>query len=566
MAKKIFIDGEYEDWSKSDWEDYIEERADKIADQRIQWNISIGYKPLDGDREKYAAEYKRRMLRDYPYDKLDARVYQAISKMDDNSAMKWLDGYGVDPMNLLKQEEFEKFKPILNGVADEGKDWYSIGSVPLQAFGAELGYKTGTKEGFREFLDKVASMQKEYDRANILKGMDDIAGSTLTQIMYPGLYKGIENAIMDPDKNDLSKGEAVALGALDTGVNAGMFLAPSINMPVRAISSRPIVNATADAVLQGILEEGRQLGAESIANVEPDYVAAPITAVTAGATRPALVGSAQGLLSGFTGPQAMSFRRGLMGSMRTGNPVVQERQALEDGIDLYNSLLKREGNLVKDPLSPNVDPRTIVFDLPEKKKFGSAKTADMLRSVLDPIKGKSTVKETVLPDGSRTTEIFTGPVPESAPIDKEKLLSLYDNLYPGFSGKLKDGKIIVSKDNPDRIAVVGDSENTEKMRKINKFLTPKTEAILRSAVPNKMAELEGMNNWYKAGMKTGEILGDIGGRLEPTFKVNPLNPFKDSPLEKKDNAYKDTQWYRNLSKESKAIIDEAFKKKQDEED
>ncbi len=67
-------------------------------------------------------------------------------------------------------------------------------------------------------------------------------------------------------------------------------------MPVRAISRSPIANATADAVLQGVLEAGRQAGAESIADVEPDYFAAPITAVTAGATRPALVGSAQGLV------------------------------------------------------------------------------------------------------------------------------------------------------------------------------------------------------------------------------------------------------------------------------
>jgi hypothetical protein len=82
-----------------------------------------------------------------------------------------------------------------------------------------------------------------------------------------------------------------------------------------------------------------------------------------------------------------------------------------------------------------------------------------------------------------------------------------------------------------------------------------------------MAELEGMNNWYRAGMKVGTALGDIGGRVEPVIKVNPLNPFvSDSPLSDRPDAYKDTQWYRNLSKESKAIVDEAFKKKQDEED
>ena len=168
MAKRIYLDGKYEDWSKSDWDHYIKERAEKIADQRIQWNLSVGWKIREGDRKKYVDEYKRRMLRDYPYEKLDENVYQAISRMDDHSAMEWLDGYGVDPMNRQKQEEFEKFAPILQGVADKGKDWYSMGSVPLQAFGAELGYQTGTKEGFKEFLDKVAYMQNEYARASVV--------------------------------------------------------------------------------------------------------------------------------------------------------------------------------------------------------------------------------------------------------------------------------------------------------------------------------------------------------------------------------------------------------------
>lgn len=562
MAKRIYLDGEFEDWSKSDWDDYIEERAEKIADQRIQWNLSVGWKTREGDRKKYVDEYKRRMLRDYPYEKLDGNVFQAISKMDDHSAMEWLDGYGVDPMKRQKQEEFEKFAPILQGVAEKGKDWYSMGSVPLQAFGAELGYKTGTKEGFKEFLDKVASMQKEYDRASVVKEMGDEypVRSAVAKVALPTLYRGIENAVADPDNHDLSTGEAIALGALDTGVNAGMLLAPSVSMPVRAISRRPLANATADAVLQGILEEGRQLGAESIADVEPDYFAAPITAVTAGATRPALIGSAQGLMSGFTGPQAMSFRRGLMGSMRTGNPVFQERQALENGIDLYNSMLKREANLAKG----GNNPAEIVLELPEKKKIGSAETADKLRGVLDPLKGKVEIKRTTSPDGSIATEFIKGAAPESGPINKEKILILYDQLHPGFKGTLKNGKVTISDDIGD-VSVKGDPGNSASFAKINKYLTPKTEEILRSVIPSKMAELEGMDNWYRAGMKAGEILGDVGGRVEPTFKVNPLNPFRNSPLTTKPGDYKDTQWYRGLSDRSKEIVDAVFtgkKKKQ----
>lgn len=549
MAKRIYLDGEFEDWSKSDWEDYIEERADKIADQRIQWNIAIGSKPREGDREKYAAEYKRRMLRDYPYDKLDGNVYQAISKMDDNSAMKWLDGYGVDPMNRMKQEEFEKFKPLLNGIAEKGKDWYSIGSVPLQAFGAELGYNTGTREGFKEFLDKVASMQKEYDRAVILKEMDDIPGSTLAQVAYPGLYRGIENAVADPENHDLTKGEAIALGALDAGANAGMFLAPSVSMPVRAIRSSPIANATADAVLQGLIEEGRQLGGESVAGVEPDYFSAPITAVTAGATRPALVGSAQGLLGGFTGPQAMKFRRGMMGSMRTGNPVYQERSALEKSIDEFNRRMAE--NIEREAIRGESGKALDVF-LNEAEKNAALRAnlpAELSKQLgIGRKVGGANVQ-------NRPLSMFEDPAKEAARrqqelfLDKEAILKAYDRINPQVSVRFKDGIATVNKTAPE--------ESVGGM-----LMGGDTESKLRALIPNKFVELEDMDGWYKAGMKTGEVLGDVGGRLEPAFKVNPLNPFKDSPLSKKSDDYKKTEWYTRLSEQSKKIVDEAFSRKE----
>lgn len=554
MAKRIYLDGEFEDWSKSDWDDYIEERAEKIADQRIQWNLSVGWKTREGDRKKYVDEYKRRMLRDYPYEKLDGNVFQAISKMDDHSAMEWLDGYGVDPMKRLKQEEFEKFAPILQGVAEKGKDWYSMGSVPLQAFGAELGYKTGTKEGFKEFLDKVASMQKEYDRASVVKEMGDEypVRSAIAKVALPTLYRGIENAVADPEAHDLSTGEAIALGALDTGVNAGMLLAPSVSMPVRAISSRPLVNATADAVLQGILEEGRQLGAESIADVEPDYFAAPITAVTAGATRPALIGSAQGLMSGFTGPQAMSFRRGLMGSMRTGNPVFQERQALENSIDEFNRRMAEniEREAVRGQSGKVLD---VFLDEAEKNAALRANMPAKLSKQLGIGRKVGGAKVQ-----NKTLSLFDNPEKQVARrqqklfLDKDAILKAYDKVNPQVSVRFKDGIATVNKTIP--------KESIGSM-----LMGGDRESKLRALIPNKFAELEGMDKGYRAGMKAGEILGDVGGRVEPAFKVNPLNPFRNSPLTTKPGDYKDTQWYRGLSDRSKEIVDAVFtgkKKKQ----
>jgi hypothetical protein len=504
-------------------------------------------------------------MEEYPYEKVSNSDIVSLEKTKALDWAKFVTDVGADPRAIRDQAEYDKYLPLLKGVAEEGKDWYSLGSNALKYRAAdEYGFPF-TKEGFDEFLSNLGKYQNMYDRAQLVKEMGEEypVRSTMAKLLFPTAYRAIENAVADPEKNDLSAAQAAALTGLDAGVDVGQFLAPSLQMPGSYFVRRPLMNATADAILQGVLEAGRQAGGESIADVEADYVNVPLATITAGATRPGLIGSTQQMLSGFTGPNATSFRRGIVGSTRAGNPVVQERQALEDGIDLYNSLLKREANLTKGPLPPGVGPRTIVLDLPEKKRMSSAETADKLRGVLDPIRGKTTVKETVGPNGSRATEIFTAPAPESAPIDKENLLALYDNLYPGFTGKLKNGKVIIS-DKTGRVAALADPENSKKMLKINQFLTPKTEAILRSAIPSKMAELEGMNKWYRGGMKVGTALGDIGGRVEPVIKVNPLNPFvSDSPLSDRPDAYKDTQWYRKLSKESRAIVDEAFKRKQE---
>ena len=548
--------------SRQEWENSLEKIAVGAGKAWLEDMKSKGnYGANEAGQKAVHDKVLMRLMEEYPYETVTNSEIMDLDKTKGLDWVNFVNNVGGDP-RVREKADFDKYLPLLKGVAEEGKDWYSIPAESLKYKAAnEYGFPY-TKEGFSEFLGKLGDYQKMYDRGQVVKEMDEEypVRSTIAKLLFPTAYKGIENAVADPENHDLSAVQAAGLTGLDGIVDLGQFLAPSVKMPVSFFTRRALANATADAILQGVLEAGRQGGGASIADVDPDYVSVPLATITAGATRPALIGTAQQLLSGFTGPRASSFRRGLSASMETGNPVVMERQALEDGIDLYNSMLKREASLTGGPVPPGVNPRTIVLDLPGKKKVGQAQAADMLRGVLDPLKGKRTVKETVSPDGVRTTDFFEGPVPESGPIDKERLLALYDKLYPGFSGELKNGKCVVSG-KTGRVAAVGDPENSATMAKINKFLTPKTESILRSVIPSKMAELEGMDKAYKNGLWFGNLLGNIGGRVEPTIKVNPLNPFvSDSPLSDRPGAYKDTQWYDRLGDEYKKIVDAAFGK------
>lgn len=547
MAKQIYIDGELEDWSKADWEDYVEERAEKIAEQRIKQNRKYGSSVKEGDLEKYAAEYKRRMLRDYPYEKFNDQVYAAFENLGDESAMKWLDGWkDLDPMKNHERIKFKKHLPLLQGVAEEGEDWYTMGQQRLKDIGGEMGYKTGTQEGFKKFLDNLAKYQTQYDRAKLVQEMDEIPGSTLTKIAYPTLSRAIENAVAEG--GDLSPTQAVLLGITDAGINAGQFMAPSLNV----LRSRPVLNAALDAGIQGGLEAGRQGLGYGIADVDPDLAQAPITSITAGLTRPAMFGTTQGLMGGLTGPNWMSFRRGMMGSTRVGNPVIAERTALEKSIDEFNKQMAK--NLEKEAVDNAVGkPIDLWLDMAQKNAA--------LRANLPAELSKQLKVPRVAGEGGNLS-MFANPedqakrMGEGLFLDKKAILGAYDNINPVVSVRFKDGVAKVNKTVPE-------SQTRNIMKGVTEMGGDEEQA-LRSLIPNKFADLEERNKWYNAGMGLGTFVNDLGGRFEPTFKFNLLNPFNDSPLKDDKEAYKKTDWYKNLSPKSRAIVDEAFKKKEEE--
>lgn len=536
-VKKIYIDDRYEDWNESDWEDYVEEKAEKIAAQRIKQNRKYGSTPKPGDQEAYAKEYKRRMLKAYPFDKFDDQVYTSFENLGDESAMKWLDGWkDLDPMKNHERIKFKKHLPLLKGIADEGEDWFSMGQQKLKDIGGEMGYKTGTQEGFKKFLDNLAKYQVQYDRSQLVKEMDEIPGSTLTKIAYPTLSRAIENAVAEG--GDLTPTRAALLGISDAGINAGQFLAPSLNV----LKSRPVLNAALDAGIQGGLEAGRQGIGYGIADVDPDLAQAPITSLTAGLTRPAMFGTTQGLMGGLTGPNWMSFRRGMMGSTRVGNPVVAERTALEKSIDEFN-------RKVAD---------NIALENKQAASRGGVDYGKGIDTFMDLAKKNVALRANLPAKLSEELGItrLNGPTPSGRPVylDKKAILDAYDKMNPQVGVNVKNGVTTVIDELPDHMGGLNP--------KI--FMGGKKEQALRSLIPNKFADLEERNKWYNAGMGLGTFVNDLGGRFEPTFKFNMLNPFQDSPFKDDKEAYKKTGWYKKLSPKSRAIVDEAYKDKEAE--
>lgn len=599
MVKTIVnFDGKNEDWNSSDWEYYIGERAEKIAEQRMKANRKRpGYVPNEGDQEKYAAEYKRRMLARYPFDKLDSKVYAAFENLGDESAMKWLDGWKeYDPMLVKQEDDWKEWSKYLPGIAAEGEDWNSWTPEQLKDVGAKMGFDTDTPEGRGEFLNTLAGYQLQLDRANQVKELRDMPGATVTSIAFPTLSRAIEDAVAEG--KDLSKGKATALGILDAAINSGQFLAPSANV----LRSRPILNGLLDAAMQGGLEAGRQAGGDVIADVAPDYVNPPVVALTAGATRPAMIGTAQGLLSGFTGPEMMKVRRGLMASTRAGNPVYAERDALEKSVDQFNRNTARqvigEGWLGIDPgdavdrflskaeknaalranlgkqLAGELDvPRLSANDIFSreaervKKLDAPPFSVSSIKNLLYKLSGgdDAMLDEKTLGELGELGQfhLFSTPELQSASrgkkvfLDKDAILAAYDRLNPRVSVHFDpEGIATVNKEIPRVQPRLGLPEGAMPMG-------GEQEQRLASLIPAKSAELDEMDRTYRRALTVGTLLGDFGGRFEPTFKFNLLNPVVDSPLSEKNRkeGYKKSSWYSRLDARSKEIIDEAFKRK-----
>lgn len=526
--------------TREEWENILEQLAvDAGADWLKDMHSKKWYEANEEGQKAMHDAVLKRLMGEYPYEKVTNRDMKALQDMKALDWAKFVNGIGPDPRAMAEKAKFDKYLPLLTGNAEEGKDWMSMSAPALKYLAADQYGMDYTKEGFGEFLDNLSKYQKMYDRGEILKDMRDRAWYLPMKIAFPKMMEATENAIAE-GKHPKNLG---LLYALDMGINGAQMMLPGLNV----VKSNPVLTGAIDAGLQGVAEAGRQFGGDIIGDVEADYSQAPM-ATAFGISRPGMMGTAQGMLGQLTGPNARQFARGFARSTRAGNPVVGERAILEKNIDKLNANLKLQEAVkeIQEGIKKNYPGNKKVgsngehysfVSLPEKQNIMSSNTAAALKKVLGlPPKGNS--------------------------IDKEAAMAAYDKLNPkvwlrqnadGTYSQVKFADLNVKPSIRKPKKVVNDQGEID--------LDSETEEILRSLIPAKIAEIEERTPAAAWGMKAGRFLGDLGGSFEPTFKVNPFDI-----TEPRADAYKDTQWYRNLSKESKAIVDEAFKKKQDEED
>ena len=535
-------------WTERDWHNEKIRIARDAAKAMMEKKDLTGYSKLkiEAIQKEYARTAKQMLDEKYPFDKLKDTERDAVSNLKGDDAARFLLTGGTeafrnsyDPLLKKKMDDFAKLGPLVLGLADEGRDWYNMGATDLFAKGEELGYDTKSKKGKMDFLRDIGDVQQAHDRGKLLEEFNR-ESNILTEMYYPTMMEEMRKQI---STGRGSTADVVLSGLLDIGINRGMAYAPSVS-GVGRLAKSPFIGAAAGSLLQGALEGGRQ-GVKTLIDDELEAdLNAPLLATTLGATRPGMIGTVSTVAQQIpTGP-ANRFAAGVSAATRSGSPSFMEREAFDNTLE---SFLKKQHMWTpnrqtlaakSEKLTPNniseEQAKTILggetaatYTLPEiayaklsekaipqiKALYGEEKAADLLKEF----------------------------------IKKDEILKKYDDL-PNLlinrskydaSKKLNVGKELVN----------GELREDDVLTK------------LEQAFPSKMAEAYGNDKWYKRGVMTGQILGDIGGRIEPMLKFNPFGPLSGGQFNITGGTdYKETPWYKSLSKKQQEAFDDAYEK------
>lgn len=519
--------------SRKEWEGEIRKVASDAADAYVKWVKSNSKTPpAQGLKEKVMDDMESFLSQKYPYDAISNDDMDALSNFSSDDLWKWeVHGDSYDPRRKYEAEELMKYMPFLKGVAPEGESWLD-GRQDMKLKGAELGFSYD-QEGLGKFLNKLSKYQGVYDRGQLMKELRSQPWYWPTRIAYPSMMEGVENAISTG--GDLKPEQLYGLLGMDAASNVAMFGAPGT--AARVLGKGPVVSGAVDAGLQGAIELQRQ-GTKTL--IDPTLESDPTQALTAmafGATRPGIIGSTQAAVAKIPGKAAFDFSRGIGKATRAGNPVAAERDAVAELVKAHNNVIEnnyaRLGTAGATPVFD--DAGKMVGTVPKAGKLSDVSVADTERML-----GAGKVPEMAKLLGVK-------PKP-SGRYDVDEFMKAYDR-KPVYTWDITH--------NTAKVTTPVEWYNSAK----NMFqLTPENSGLYKTYFPQKYADEAGASKARSAGLVLGKLLGDFGGRFEPTFKLNPLNIGPQTTKK-----YNEQDWYTRLGPKARAIIDEAFKKKLEEE-
>ena len=578
-------------WTERDWHNEKIRIARDAAKAMMEKKDLTGYSKLkiEAIQKEYARTAKKMLDEKYPFDKLKDTERDAVSNFKGEDAAKFLGLTGgneafrnsYDPLLKKKMDDFAKLGPLVLGLADEGRDWYNMGATDLFAKGEELGYDTKSKKGKMDFLRDVGDVQQAHDRGKLLEEFNR-KHSIWSDLLYPTMMeearkqittgRGTKEQLDEAKTTDILSnfmiGAAPIFGDFRLAGPVFKTAAASKLKPVQyagkaAINSSkfldesPVISGSLGSLGQGAIEAIRQYYKEGIdPELEADYRNA-IAALITGATRPGMIGTASALSQQLPGENMSRFAAGISAATRRGNPVYSERERLGRAYDIYDKLFKNAEKGIKEEAGKKVDEGAVNLakaakdnSLAEEQIKNLIRTNGTRVKMSDLSKGKEADKFK-----EQVKAMYSGVLDNSesdnmlAKGTKDKILSDYDNI----------SKMYVYRDPTNTYHRLGQLKGYELVNG-NELRPGNYLSELEQAFPAKMAEAYGNDNWYKTGLRAGQFLGMLGGSIEPAIKANPFGLLSGGNVNIVSNDYKETLWYKSLSKKQKEAFDDAYEK------
>ena len=279
--------------SRLEYDDVLRQSALDAAKARVkaynQVNKELSPDAADNMEKKYYFDFVSKLQKAYPYENISRDDLSAIKNYDAGKMADYLYQYGISNRTAKSPTEYKHdinaadIFPLLQGVANQGEDWMSMGTEKLKEFGIKHGYNVKTKEDLSALLKDLGEQQVNYDRTILAQKAKDEMGWSYwpRKVIAPSAMQEFENAIMTGGDYDAST--AAKMGALDALTNAAAWEAPGLFigkeagaatkiMPEfvqRGIDKLPSVmtnpygiKATDSDFINGILNAAAQAGAE----------------------------------------------------------------------------------------------------------------------------------------------------------------------------------------------------------------------------------------------------------------------------------------------------------------
>lgn len=579
MANTVDYDKYYDIMRKAAREAVAE--ADKIAKKIGSKGLG---KPGDEAYDRTFNDYLNKLMDEYPYD--DAGTTENVLNLVANFPAKNMRDFlyrrgstnpSMSPTQYYDYMKSSEVLPLLQGVAKEGNDWYSMPIQDLLEKGADFGYPVSEPAGRADFLKRVADAQTKLDRAKLVKEVQDSTDLyAIKKLITPTAWNEFENALATG--GDYDKGDMWRTGATDALTNA--FIATSPGSAANVSSKltpllQKLIPATKGSFVTGIAnpaiamgsEGARQILAEKTSNNGIEAELSPvITTGAAGATIPALVGSVQRLVSKIPGKQAQQFARGLAKANKAGDPAELEAEAIEDVVNTYNkgtSLKKAisDANKSAERWKQAVKDVEDIGEMNGWVTTSGVRSADIKPDVPISMELNEAIK---LLNTNKVPEYAKalGVAPNNGQYSASEILKAYKKPIRANVGVNKDGKYVLVEDNPLF------SANNPLLTAEEKVpgMSPKELSTFQRLFPARYAEAAQANKALDMGYKTGNIIGTLGGAIESTFKPVSIDNVTRAISGDARPDYQRSTWYNKMDKHSKKLFDAILKKKEEEDE